>query len=144
MSIYYFFFFNSSHYKNNNNNKIIIYSDRELLRRAGPDGLLYVTFERHLIVLTFMMMVVALCVALPINYSGTMRRDSNETFSLTTLSNVDARSNWMWVYTIIVMSYLPIGSFVMRRFMKQVNFFKNFTLYSRAHQIRQCFHLLIN
>ncbi|XP_074102132.1 transmembrane protein 63 [Cotesia typhae] len=95
-------------------------NDRELLRRAGPDGLLYVTFERHLIVLTFMMMVVALCVALPINYSGTMRRNSNETFSLTTLSNVDAKSNWMWVYTIIVMSYLPIGSYVMRRFTKQV------------------------
>ncbi|XP_015119939.1 CSC1-like protein 2 [Diachasma alloeum] len=94
-------------------------TDKELFRRAGPDGLLYISFQRHMIILTAMMTVVSLCVALPINYSGTMR-DSNETFSHTTLSNLDPTSSWIWMHTIIVLSYLPIGSYVMRRFIKQV------------------------
>ncbi|XP_034950764.1 CSC1-like protein 2 isoform X2 [Chelonus insularis] len=94
-------------------------TDKELLKRAGPDGLLYISFQRHLIILTCMMTAAALCVALPINMSGRMH-GVNETFSHTTLSNLDSESSWMWLYTIIIMSYLPIGSFVMRRFMKQV------------------------
>lgn len=91
------------------------------MRRAGPDGLLYISFQRSLIVLTALMAAVSLTVALPINYSGTMR-NSNDTFSLTTLSNLAPQSSWMWVHTIIILSYLPIGSYIMRKFMKQVRF----------------------
>ncbi|KAK0080936.1 hypothetical protein PV325_013076 [Microctonus aethiopoides] len=94
-------------------------TDKELLRRAGPDGLLYISFQRHLIILTSMMTAVSLSVALPINYSGNMH-GGNDTFSLTTMSNVDPMSSWIWVYTIIILAYLPIGCYVMRRFIKQV------------------------
>ncbi|KAK0092006.1 hypothetical protein PV326_002385 [Microctonus aethiopoides] len=94
-------------------------TDKELLRRAGPDGLLYISFQRHLIILTCVMTAISLCVALPINYSGNMR-DGNDTFSLTTMSNVDPMSSWMWIYTIISLSYLPIGCYVIRKFLKQV------------------------
>lgn len=65
------------------------------------------------------MTAISLCVALPINYSGNMR-DGNDTFSLTTMSNVDPMSSWMWIYTIISLSYLPIGCYVIRKFLKQV------------------------
>ncbi|XP_014231038.1 CSC1-like protein 2 isoform X1 [Trichogramma pretiosum] len=93
--------------------------DAELLKRAGPDGLLYVSFQRHLILLTFMMTVVSLCIILPINFHGNISGDPSA-FSHTTLSNLDSRSPWLWVHTIILLSYLPIGAFVMRRFIKQV------------------------
>lgn len=92
------------------------------MRRAGPDGLLYISFERHLILLTAMMTVVSLCVALPINYSGQMQ-GANATFSHTTLSNLDPSSSWIWVYSVLILLYLPVGAFVMRRFMKQVRTF---------------------
>ncbi|XP_015604839.1 CSC1-like protein 2 [Cephus cinctus] len=94
-------------------------TDEELLRRAGPDGLLYISFERHLIILTGMMVIVSLCIALPINFHCNMQGD-NATFSHTTISNLDPTSSWIWVHTILILSYLPIGGFVMRRFMKQV------------------------
>lgn len=65
------------------------------------------------------MTIASLAVALPINYNGTMR-DSNDTFSLTTLSNLDPMSSWMWVHVMIILSYLPIGSCIMAKFLKQV------------------------
>ncbi|XP_072767766.1 calcium permeable stress-gated cation channel 1 isoform X2 [Anoplolepis gracilipes] len=95
-------------------------TDNELLQRAGPDGLLYILFERCLIILTIMMLIVSLCIALPINFNGTMQPGNSTTFSHTTLSNLDPSSNWIWVHTILLLSYLPVGGFVMRRCLKQV------------------------
>lgn len=95
------------------------YRDIELLKRAGPDGLLYVSFQRHLIVLTAMMTAVSLCIILPINFHGNNSGDPS-TFSHTTVSNLDSKSPWLWVHTIILLAYLPVGALVMRRFIKQV------------------------
>ncbi|XP_012527049.1 calcium permeable stress-gated cation channel 1 isoform X1 [Monomorium pharaonis] len=95
-------------------------SDDELLQRAGPDGLLYIMFERCLILLTIMMLVVSLCIALPINFHGIMQPGDSATFSHTTLSNLDPSSKVLWLYTVILLSYLPVGGFVMRRRLKQV------------------------
>ncbi|XP_043261646.1 calcium permeable stress-gated cation channel 1 [Colletes gigas] len=94
-------------------------TDDELLKRAGPDGLLYISFERHLIILTTLMVVVSLCIALPINFHGNMQGD-NATFGHTTLSNIDPMSTWIWVHTLVILSYLPIGGYVMRNFLKKV------------------------
>ncbi|XP_053972346.1 calcium permeable stress-gated cation channel 1 [Hylaeus volcanicus] len=94
-------------------------TDDELLKRAGPDGLLYISFERHLIILTGLMVVVSLCIALPINFHGSMQGD-DATFGHTTLSNLDPMSTWIWVHTMLILSYLPVGSYVMRHFLKKV------------------------
>ncbi|XP_014480213.1 PREDICTED: CSC1-like protein 2 isoform X2 [Dinoponera quadriceps] len=94
-------------------------TDNELLHRAGPDGLLYILFERCLIILTGMMVIVSLCIALPINFHGNMQGD-NTTFSHTTLSNLEPTSSWIWVHTILILSYLPVGGLIMRRCLKQV------------------------
>ncbi|XP_014598524.1 PREDICTED: CSC1-like protein 2 [Polistes canadensis] len=93
--------------------------DEELLKRAGPDGLLYILFERYLIVLTIGMVIVSLCIALPINIHGN-KHDNDLTFSRTTIGNLDPISSWIWVHSILIISYLPIGAYVMRRFLKQV------------------------
>lgn len=93
--------------------------DDELLKRAGPDGLLYIIFERYLIVLTIAMAVVSLCIALPINFNGNMH-DDDATFSRTTIANLYPMSSWIWAHAILIISYLPVGAYVMRRFLKQV------------------------
>lgn len=94
--------------------------DDELLQRAGPDGLLYILFERCLIILTLMMLIASLCIALPINFHGTMQPGDSATFSHTTLSNLDPSSSWIWVHTILLLCYLPLGGFIMRYCLKQV------------------------
>ena len=100
--------------------------DEELLKRAGPDGLLYVSFQRHLIVLVTMMTVVSLCIILPINFHGNTKGDT-AAFSHTTISNLDSNSPWLWVHTLLLLLYLPVGyRFVMRRFIKQVSYYDEF------------------
>ncbi|OAD57249.1 Transmembrane protein 63B [Eufriesea mexicana] len=94
-------------------------TDEELLKRAGPDGLLYISFERHLIILTCLMVIISLCIALPINFHGNMQGDK-ATFGHTTLSNLDPMSTWIWVHTILILSYLPVGAYIMRHFLKKV------------------------
>ncbi|XP_076171762.1 transmembrane protein 63 isoform X2 [Ptiloglossa arizonensis] len=94
-------------------------TDDELLKRAGPDGLLYISFERHLIILTSLMVIVSLCIALPINFHGNMQGD-DATFGHTTLSNIDPTSPWIWVHTVLLLSYLPVGGYVMRHFFRKV------------------------
>ncbi|XP_046412953.1 calcium permeable stress-gated cation channel 1 isoform X1 [Neodiprion virginianus] len=94
-------------------------TDEELLRRAGPDGLLYVSFERYLIMLTALMTAAALCIALPINFHGNFLSNGTR-FGHTTLSNIDPNSDWVWVHSLLILSYLPIGCIIMRRFTKQV------------------------
>lgn len=96
----------------------LVYRDDELLKRAGSDGLLYVSFQRHLIILTGMMTLSSLFVILPINYSGEMLK--NDAFSQTTLLNLAANSGWLWVHTLVLLSYLPVGAYVMRKFIKKV------------------------
>ncbi|XP_018312441.1 CSC1-like protein 2 isoform X1 [Mycetomoellerius zeteki] len=95
-------------------------TDDELLQRAGPDGLLYIMFERCLIILTVMMLIISLCIALPINFHGSMQPGDSATFSHTTLSNLEPTSFGLWVYTVLLLSYLPVGGFIMRRRLKQV------------------------
>jgi hypothetical protein len=66
-----------------------------------------------------MMTVVSICIFLPINFHGNIVGDTSA-FSHTTLSNLDSKSPWLWMHTLILLSYLPIGAYVMRRFIKQV------------------------
>jgi len=67
-----------------------------------------------------MMLIVSLCIALPINFHGSMQPGDSATFSHTTLSNLEPTSSGLWVYTVLLLSYLPVGGFIMRRRLKQV------------------------
>lgn len=49
-----------------------------------------------------------------------MQPGDSATFSHTTLSNLDPSSFALWLYTVLLLSYLPVGGFVMRRRLKQV------------------------
>ncbi|CAK9827705.1 CSC1-like protein 2 [Anthophora retusa] len=94
-------------------------TDEELLQRAGPDGLLYISFERYLIILMSLMVTISLCIALPINFHGNMQGD-NATFGHTTLSNLDPMSAWIWVHSVLLLFYLPVGGYIMRNFLRKV------------------------
>ncbi|XP_033211749.1 CSC1-like protein 2 [Belonocnema kinseyi] len=96
--------------------------DDELMKRAGPDGFLYICFERYLIILTSLMTLVALCIILPINLSGDNLQGGKASFSHTTLSNINPKeeNGKIWVHSMLILCYLPIGGIILRRFMKQV------------------------
>lgn len=87
----------------------------QVLAKCGPDAVHYLSFQRHAITLMFIVTLVSIGVILPINFQGTNLNVDSSTFSRTTLSNLTGRSSWLWVHTLISISFLPISVLIMRR-----------------------------
>ncbi|XP_053610012.1 CSC1-like protein 2 [Plodia interpunctella] len=90
-------------------------SREQILAKCGPDAVHYLSFQRHAITLMFIVTVISIGVILPINFSGDVWKDDNTTLSRTTLSNLNGRSYWLWVHTLISISFIPISILIMRR-----------------------------
>lgn len=87
----------------------------QILAKCGPDAVHYLSFQRHSITLMFIVTIVSIGLILPINFQGTMLNVDVSTFSRTTLSNLNGRSNWLWVHTLLSISFLPVSVLIMRR-----------------------------
>ncbi|XP_049882299.1 CSC1-like protein 1 [Pectinophora gossypiella] len=87
----------------------------QILAKCGPDAVHYLSFQRHAITLMFIVTLVSICIILPINFSGTNLNVDASTFSRTTLSNLNGSSYWLWVHTLLSISFLPVSVLIMRR-----------------------------
>lgn len=87
----------------------------QILRHSGPDACHYLSFQQHLIIVMGIITFVSIVIILPINFGlGTLSGDINS-FSHTTIANLDPDSNWMWVHTVFAILFVPLVVFVMRR-----------------------------
>ncbi|CAH3956846.1 CSC1-like protein 2 [Pieris brassicae] len=87
----------------------------QVLAKCGPDAVHYLSFQRHAITLMFIVTLVSIGIILPINFQGTNLQVDASTFSRTTLSNLTGTSYWLWVHTLISISFLPVSVLIMRR-----------------------------
>lgn len=87
----------------------------QILAKCGPDAVHYLSFQRHAITLMFIITLVSICIILPINFQGRLLDVDASTFSRTTLSNLSGSNNWLWVHTLLSISFLPISVLIMRR-----------------------------
>lgn len=87
----------------------------QVLAKCGPDAVHYLSFQRHAITLMFIVTLISIGVILPINFQGTNLNVDIGTFSRTTLSNLNGKSAWLWVHTIICIMFLPLSILIMRR-----------------------------
>ncbi|XP_026739309.1 CSC1-like protein 2 [Trichoplusia ni] len=87
----------------------------QVLAKCGPDAVHYLSFQRHSITLMFIVTLISIGLILPINFQGKNLNVDSSTFSRTTLSNLNGRSSWLWVHTLISISFLPISVLIMRR-----------------------------
>lgn len=87
----------------------------QVLAKCGPDAVHYLSFQRHLITLMFIITIISIGIILPINFQGTNLQVDASTFSRTTLSNVNGKSYWLWVHTVFSISLLPLSILIMRR-----------------------------
>lgn len=86
---------------------------QRLFARCGPDAAHYLSFQRHLLLLMLIIMIFCICVILPINFQGTLQGDVY-TFGHTTISNLEANSNLLWVHIIASFCFVPLTIFIMR------------------------------
>ncbi|KAL0901136.1 hypothetical protein ABMA27_006449 [Loxostege sticticalis] len=85
----------------------------QVLAKCGPDAVHYLSFQRHAITLMFIITIISIGIILPINFTGNLQGDMG--FSKTTLSNLNGRSYWLWVHTLISIAFLPMSVLIMRR-----------------------------
>ncbi|XP_072032157.1 LOW QUALITY PROTEIN: calcium permeable stress-gated cation channel 1-like [Amphiura filiformis] len=89
--------------------------DEEIVRKSGTDAVQYLQFQRYLIVLMVIIVVLSLGVILPVNFSGTQEVGADN-FGRTTISNIPNQDNKLWVHTIFCMLYFIITILFMRHF----------------------------
>ena len=105
----------------------------QILRHSGPDACHYLcklknhetleilnknfpfsAFQQHLIIVMAIITFVSIVIILPINFTGSLSGDVNS-FSHTTIANLDPSSNLMWVHTVFAILFVPLVVLVMRR-----------------------------
>ena len=95
--------------------KIFTLSDEKILRKCGTDAVQYLKFQRHLILLVTIMMIMCICVILPINFQGELQGDNSD-FGHTTISNLNGSADWLWIHAIMTVLFFPLGILIMRHF----------------------------
>uniref|UniRef100_A0A7N6B4K5 Transmembrane protein 63C n=1 Tax=Anabas testudineus TaxID=64144 RepID=A0A7N6B4K5_ANATE len=81
--------------------------DEEIRSKCGIDAVTYLSFQRHIISLMTVVCLLSLAVILPVNFSGNLL-DSPENFGRTTLANVNAKDNLLWLHCIFALVYFII------------------------------------
>lgn len=93
---------------------IFTISKERFFARCGPDAVLYLSFQKHLMYLLTIMMVVAVGIVLPINFQGSLQGDEY-TFGHTTISNLEPTSPLLWIHIVISFLYVPLTLIIMKR-----------------------------
>ncbi|KAF5294737.1 hypothetical protein FQA39_LY00221 [Lamprigera yunnana] len=85
-----------------------------LFSRCGPDASHYLSFQRHLLVLSTIITLLSVCVILPVNFQGNLQ-GGPYTFGHTTISNLEPTSIWLWVHVVMSFLFVPLSILIMRR-----------------------------
>lgn len=86
----------------------------QILRHSGPDACHYLSFQHHLIIVMAIITFVSIVIILPVNFMGTLSGDINS-FSHTTIANLEPDSYLMWIHTTFAILFVPLVVLVMRR-----------------------------
>jgi len=108
--------------------------DDQIRAKCGDDAVQYLSFQRHIIALTAIIMLVCLTVALPINFQGDLKGDEKQ-FGHTTLSNLDPRSGFIWIHVVLSILFVPLAIVIMRHFSKRLDIPEEETTVSRTLMI---------
>jgi hypothetical protein len=93
----------------------VTFSDSTMLKLAGPDAVQYLRFQKYLIAFVLLTTILCICIILPFNFQGTLQGNTLD-FGHTTLANLSAESNYLFVHIILAFILFPISIFIMRRF----------------------------
>ncbi|XP_064420988.1 calcium permeable stress-gated cation channel 1 isoform X2 [Latimeria chalumnae] len=86
-------------------NTIYHMKDEEIQAKCGIDAIIYLSFQRHILVLLGIICVISVSVILPVNFSGDLLGDSPKHFGRTTIANVPIKDRLLWLHSIFALLY---------------------------------------
>lgn len=95
---------------------IFTITDDMILRKCGHDALQYINFQRHMVIFVLIITFICMAFILPINFTmGNIQGDKTN-FGHTTISNLAADAEVLWVHIVLSILFIPLGIYIMRRF----------------------------
>ncbi|XP_030070672.1 calcium permeable stress-gated cation channel 1 isoform X2 [Microcaecilia unicolor] len=83
--------------------------DEEIQNKCGIDATIYLSFQRHILVLLTIICVLSVSVILPVNFSGNLLGDSPAHFGRTTIVNVPTEDRLLWLHSIFSLLYFVLS-----------------------------------
>uniref|UniRef100_A0A673CG23 CSC1-like protein 1 n=1 Tax=Sphaeramia orbicularis TaxID=375764 RepID=A0A673CG23_9TELE len=99
---------------------ILRMDEDKIQTKCGMDAVHYLSFQRHLICLLFVITVTSLSVILPVNLRGDLLGNDPKNFGRTTIGNLEKGNNWLWLHTVFAVLYLILTVFLLRRHTSQM------------------------
>lgn len=88
--------------------------DEEIQSKCGIDAITYLSYQRHLLVLTLLICVFSVAIILPVNFSGDLLGDSPAQFGRATIVNVPTQDRFLWLHSVLALFYFLMTVLCMR------------------------------
>ncbi|XP_053390376.1 calcium permeable stress-gated cation channel 1-like, partial [Mercenaria mercenaria] len=89
--------------------------DSDIVKKCGQDALQYITFQRYILLYVLVVCVLSTAIIMPVNFTGTYIGNVTD-FGHTTVANLNAKSNLLWIHAILAVVFLAIAVIFMRHF----------------------------
>ncbi|KAK7901422.1 hypothetical protein WMY93_018191 [Mugilogobius chulae] len=96
--------------------------DDEIRDKCGEDAVYYLSFQRHIIGLLVVIGVLSVGIVLPVNFSGNLLENNAYSFGRTTIANLNADNQLLWLHTIFAFLYLLLTVYSMRRHTSKMHY----------------------
>lgn len=96
----------------------------DISEKCGEDSAQYLSFQQHIIAYMMVVTCISLTIILPINFSGTLIKDSWD-YGKTTISNRNPDDSLLYVHVTFAFLLLPIGIAFIRHFSKDLDLHKS-------------------
>ncbi|XP_067848254.1 calcium permeable stress-gated cation channel 1 isoform X2 [Heptranchias perlo] len=99
--------------------------DDEIQYKCGIDAIIYLSFQRHILVLLTVVCALSIAIVLPVNFSGDLLGDSPQHFGRTTIANVPADDQLLWLHSIFAFLYFIFTVICMGHHSLQLDYKEN-------------------
>ncbi|XP_060569118.1 calcium permeable stress-gated cation channel 1-like isoform X3 [Ruditapes philippinarum] len=95
--------------------------DSDIVKKCGMDALQYITFQRYILLYVLVVCVLSTAIIIPVNFTGSNIGNATD-FGHTTIANLDADSNLLWIHAILAVVFLALVVIFMRHFSVNLTF----------------------
>lgn len=95
--------------------------DSDIAKKCGQDAVQYITFQRYILAYTIIVCVLSTAVIIPVNFTGNNIGNATD-FGHTTIANLDAGSDLLWIHAILAVLFLALAVIFMRHFSVNLTF----------------------
>ncbi|WAR18225.1 CSCL1-like protein [Mya arenaria] len=100
---------------------VFVFRDCDIVKKCGQDAYQYIQFQRYVLLYVLIICVLSTAIIIPVNFTGNNIGNATD-FGHTTIANLDAKSNLLWIHGLLCIVYLALAVIFMRHFSVNLKF----------------------